>query len=148
MKNYRDRLVSFTSKHLHVNCEEISSACESYLAALYKAPSSILTLNKFRYRAYNTLVARQKVSVAFDMVALPPQVQLPNSTSNGWALTFKANHWGWKLSSNNLKPVTTEDSSALPFLMQLVFCNYQGGRSASSSSKLYIPVLAINHFAF
>ena len=30
------------------SCEEISSAGESYLAALYKAPRSIVTLNKLR----------------------------------------------------------------------------------------------------
>ena len=55
------------------SCEKISSCDESYLAALYKAPNSIATLNKVRYLAYNTLVAREKVSAAFDMVALPPQ---------------------------------------------------------------------------
>ena len=56
------------------SCEKISSSDESYLAALYKAPSSIVTRNKVRYLAYNTLVAREKVSAAFDMAALPPQI--------------------------------------------------------------------------
>ena len=37
------------------SCEEISSAGESYLDALYQAPRSIVTLNKLCYQSYNTL---------------------------------------------------------------------------------------------
>ena len=125
------------------SCEEMSSASESYLIALYKAPRSIVTLNKLRYHAYNTLVRRQKESAAFDMAAVSPQVQLTNSTrivnsiicSNGCALIFKLTT-GMELSSNNMKPVTTEDSPASPILMKQVFCNCQGGCSASSRMLL------------
>ena len=77
------------------------------------------------------------------MSTLPPQVQLPNSTRirifhqiQQWlSVDLQADNWGWKLSSNNLKPVATEDSPAPPFLMKLVFCNYQGGCSDSSSNE-------------
>ena len=155
MKNYRDRLVFYIKTS---SCEEISSAGESYLATLYKAPRSIVTLNKLRYHAFNILVARQNVSAAFDMAALPPSSSADKQHSyrifhhiqqwlgvqaNNWANwvqanILQANNWGWKLSSNNLKPVTSEDSPALKFLMKLVFCSYQyqGGCSASSRRLL------------
>ena len=148
MTNYTNRLVSFTS-----NIFVWRNFKRRYLAVLYKAPRSIVTLNKLRYQhAYNTLVARQKGSAAFDLVALPPQVQLPNSTriiySNGWALTFKLTTGDGNFQATTFNPIPTEDSSAPPFLMKLVFCNYQGGCSASSCNKPYIPVVAINYFAF
>lgn len=111
--------------------EAVAAAGNKIFLALYNAPRKQTSLNMHRYNAFTKSVSNAKP----DLSALPPTEGAARQHA------FRVYHqiqfwlgnelppvqWGWKVESDRLIPVTTEDPAAPEAVLNLICCTCTTG---------------------
>lgn len=113
-------------QHKHVDPEELVSAGERFLVALYGGDKQEDSLNTLRYKRFAKSVTKTK----FNLASLPPTrnaakqhiFRTYHQIQSWLGLDKDPEDWGWRRTSHGLEPVQNESEPAPPQLLKMIAC--------------------------
>lgn len=113
--------------------EEVATAGERFMLALYKAPKKEKSLNHQRFLTFNNLVGQSSNAVILSR--LPPtsaacrqhSYRVFHQTQLWRGVNLDPTEWGWKKIKNILSPVYTTEAPAPSSILKLISCNCKMG---------------------